>query len=107
MPDNSSENYTYDGLNRRQPASGTPWVYNENGAVMSSGVATYSYDNDGNRATKTESGLATSYRYSKDDRLIRIERPTGTVLAEYQYDYRGRRLKKQTGGVTTYYYYTE
>jgi RHS repeat-associated protein len=99
-----NESYTYDGIGRRQPVSGAPWTYNANGAPLSTGAATYTYDTDGNRSTKSD-GVTTSYFYDESNRLVRVERPAGNVIARYGYDPLGERLWKEVSGQRTYYSY--
>ena len=96
-----------DAIGRRQPASGSPWSYNANGAVTATSTASYGYDLDGNRTTKTEAGVTTTYVHDELDRLIQVERPTGNVIARYGYDGFGRRLWKEVSGTRTYFYYDE
>jgi YD repeat-containing protein len=106
-PNAPSESFTYDQIGRRQPGTGAPWTYTAQGAVLSTGAATYTYDVDGNRRTKTEGGITTTYVYDEANKLIQVERPTGTVVSRYGYDPFGRRLWKEVGGVRTYFYYDE
>lgn len=102
-----SEAWSYDGLSRRQPSSGTPWAYNSNGALLSTGTTTYTYDVDGNRSTKYD-GVNTNYIYDESNRLIRVERPAGNVIVRYGYDPMGARLWKEDGaGIRTYFDYNE
>jgi len=101
------EHYTYDDLGRRQPASAEQWSYSNQGAVTNTGTAQYSYDADGNRTTKTDTTGETKFVYDESDRLVRVEKPAGTVLAEYHYDFFGRRMWKEVAGVKTYFYYNE
>jgi len=101
------EHYAYDNIGRRQPAAGPQWSYNPLGAVTDTGEAQYTYDADGNRSTKTDSSGTTKYIYDEASRLVRVEKPAGTVVVEYGYDSAGRRLWKQIGGVKTFYYYDE
>jgi RHS repeat-associated protein len=106
-PDLSDENYTYDAIGRRQPSSGTPWTYTKGGAVTNTGGIQYTYDANGNRSSKTEGGVTSEYIYDESDKLVRIEKPHGSVLAKYTYDSIGRRLSKEVGGIKSYYYYDD
>jgi RHS repeat-associated protein len=107
-PDQTEEKYTYDDLGRRQPADGSmQWGYTKSGAVKNTSNAQFSYDANGNRSSKIEGGVTTEYIYNEHDRLIRIEKPQGNVLAKYTYDSFGRRLSKEVGGTKTYFYYNE
>ncbi|MDC0358772.1 hypothetical protein OAO01_08150, partial [Oligoflexia bacterium] len=106
-PDTSTEDFTYDDFGNRQPKSGTPWQYDENGAVEDTGSVSFTYDLNGNRKTRTAGTTTTEYFYNESDRLIRVEKPKGTPIAKYDYDPFGRRLWKEVSGTKTYYYYTE
>jgi RHS repeat-associated protein len=102
-----NESYTYDGLSRRQPASGAPWTYNANGAPLNANGVVYTYDSDGNRSTRSD-GVTTSYIYDESNQLVRVERPTGNVIARYGYDPMGERLWKENGaGQRTYFEYDD
>jgi RHS repeat-associated protein len=106
-PNLAEEGFSYDEIGRRQPLSGAGWSYNPVGAVTSTGSAQYTYDANGNRRTATENGVTTEYFYDESDKLVRIEKPLGTIIAEYGYDSLGRRLWKKVSNIKTYFYYTE
>jgi RHS repeat-associated protein len=106
-PNLTEESYTYDDLGRRQTVGHAPWTYTASGAVTSGGGAQYTYDNGGNRKTKTVGGVTSEYFYDEGDKLTRIEKPLGTLVAKYTHDVFGRRLSKEVGGVKTYFYYDE
>jgi RHS repeat-associated protein len=82
-------------------------VYGPHGALQSSGQATYTYDSEGNRSTKTEGGVTTSYFYNESNQLARVERPTGNIIARYGYDPLGQRAWKEVSGNRTYFEYSE
>ena len=103
----SEEHYTYDAIGRRQPAAAQPWTYNNQGAVTDTGEAQFTYDANGNRKTQTDASGTTSFFYDESDRLVRVEKPAGSVVAKYKYDFTGRRLWKEIAGVKTYFYYNE
>ena len=104
LPD---EDYAYDEFGNRHKLHEPPWSYDKNGAVLSDNNATYEYDDQGNRTKKTDSTGTTNYFYDESDRLIRVEKPLGTIVATYGYDPQGMRLWKEVDGVRTYFYYTD
>src|SRR5205814_2182959 len=68
--------------------------------LTAQGAATYSYDNDGNRLTKVEGGVTSSYGYDAESRLVSVSGPT---TASYAYDGDGYRVRKTVGGAATTY----
>jgi RHS repeat-associated protein len=65
---------------------------------------TYTYDANGNLATKTEGGNAWAYTWNALNQLTGITKNAVTV-ATYQYDPLGRRVEKVTGATTTRWAY--
>jgi len=71
----------------------------------STGVTrSFTYDANGNLASKTEAGTTTTYDWDATNRLAAI-RQGASVLASYSYDGIGRRATKTASGVTTAYVY--
>lgn len=58
-------------------------------------VTSYTYDANGNRSSKTEGGVTTSYAYDFDNHLVQVSTPTATVGA-YGYSGDGLRVSKTT-----------
>ena len=73
--------------------------YDARDRLLDDGVASYTYDAAGRRATKTitSTGDVTRYSYDELGHLTRVELPTGTVV-EYTYDALGRRTGRTTDG---------
>jgi RHS repeat-associated protein len=90
-----SVNYTYDDLYHLTDEAIVDGV---NGNRTSG----YTYDNVGNRLTKTVNGVTTTYSYDGNDRLLN-EKVGGAIVAEYSYDNNGSTLTKMENGVTTTY----
>ena len=73
-------------------------------------MITYTYDAVGNRFTKTENGITTTYTYDDNDRLIQegditysydnngnlIEKNSADEQIEYSYDYENRLIRVET-----------
>jgi RHS repeat-associated protein len=56
---------------------------------------------------KTVDGTVTLFFYNIEDRLVRVEDGSGSVIATYGYDPFGRRLWKEVSGVRTWYMYAD
>ncbi|MDR3403122.1 MAG: RHS repeat-associated core domain-containing protein [Chthoniobacter sp.] len=91
-PDDT-ETFAYNSLNQltqlviSKPARfGQPAVSQTN---------TYSYDFNGNRATRTEGAISTAYAYDYDQRLLSVATDDQPTYA-YTYDYRTRRVLTST-----------
>lgn len=103
-----NETFTYDAANRLTSSNTTgSWVYDANNRLTQQGTTTYTYDNNGNRQSKTEGGTTSNYFYDAANRLIRVEDGASQVIATYGYDPFDRRLWKEVSGVRTYYYYED
>ena len=98
----------------------TDYTYNEFNQLVSSNEdrslegntshKTYSYDNNGNQISETDSitGKQTSYSYDADNRLASATGKTGETVdytQQNQYNGFGQRVKKQEGSDTTEYFY--
>ena len=88
-----SQSYAYDKLNRLTSVS-------ENGQV----IATYTYDNKGNKIQSISNGDTTNYIYNLANMLT--SQVTGTKLSEtYTYYLNGNQKTKVSNGDTTTYTY--
>ena len=98
----------------------TDYTYNEFNQLISSNEdgdfegntshKTYSYDQNGNQTSETDSitGKQTSYSYDADNRLMSATGKTGETVdytQQNQYNGFGQRVKKQEGSDTTEYFY--
>jgi RHS repeat-associated protein len=104
---NPNEAYWYDPEGNRKPSSGnTTWVYdplNNELDANPTGV-TYTYDANGNRATRTVGTTTSTYTYDYENRLIRVVKP-GSSTVSFEYDALGRRVKKTVGSTVTLFWY--
>lgn len=101
------EAYSYDQLGNRVTSHLSPsYTHNLANRLTADGVFDYTYDADGNVITKKEraNGLVTSYTYDSENKLTRINFPTGSS-ATYKYDALGRRIEKNIAGEVTRYVY--
>lgn len=62
-------------------------------------TVSFTYDNDGNRKTRTENGQTDTYEYDFENRLINLSKTSGLEpkAYSYQYDYRTRRIERIEG----------
>ena len=58
---------------------------------------TFTYDANGNRLSKTQGGVITTYGWDARDRLLWVKRG-GSLVARYDYDAYGRRIEKELFG---------
>lgn len=68
-----------------------------------SAITNLSYDNNGNLATETQSGVTTTYAWDARNRLTGISR--AGLTAAFVYDGLGRRNSKTINGTTTGFWY--
>jgi RHS repeat-associated protein len=87
--------YGYDSLSRLLSET-----IHDVGAPESRQIA-YTYDDVGNRLTKTDNGAVTTYIYNDNDQLE--TETTGGAATTYAYDYNGNTTSKATPGATTTY----
>ena len=101
------ESYTYDAVGNRETSHrSSTHVYDDANRLLEDGNFTYSYDANGNRATKTTKtgGSVTNYTFDDLNRLVQVDLPDGRT-AIYRYDAFGQRIEKTVGGETTRYVY--
>jgi RHS repeat-associated protein len=113
----ASNAYSYDSDSQLTGSSGTSNItygYDANGNQNTTGYTTgagnemthspgvtYTYDNDGNTITATNSSGTTTYTYDFENRLTNVE-IDGTVSATYTYDALGRRIGIDDSGTQTW-----
>jgi RHS repeat-associated protein len=100
----ANEAYTYDAAGNRISSSGTSLVYDANNRLVSDGTATFTYDNEGDLLSRTDSGGVTNYVWDSDHHLVGVRKPDGTTTT-YRYDPFGRRIEIAGAAQTTRYVY--
>jgi len=101
----TTESYTYDNVgNRLSALNSSPWAYNDWNELQSLPGATFTYDANGNMATKADASGSWTYEWNAANQLTRVLK-NGSEIARYSYDPVGRRVEKVAGGVTTTYLY--
>jgi len=105
------KSYQYDEIGNIIEKDGKTYSYGEGGAGVHAVTttddgttrATYTYDENGNMATKQiQGGEFTEFTYDTENRLINIVKD-GATIADYEYDGDGGRVKKDTdNGITRF-----
>ena len=108
-PTTNDEAFTYDAVGNRLTDAGVTgdWSYNQNNELLGYDGTACEYDANGNMIRKTSGEQITNYIYNLENRLVRVENGSGTVIAEYYYDPFGRRLWKEVSGVRTCFHYSD
>jgi RHS repeat-associated protein len=121
-----TETYTYDALNRLRTATrpslppkdyvydaagnrvtednGALWTYTERNELLTRPGSWFTYDLNGNTATKAEGIVPHTYEWNAENELTRVL-INGTEVARYAYDPLGRRVEKAVAGTLTRYAY--
>ena len=104
----TNESYSYDLAGNRTSSAGAPlgaWVYDRD-RLMQDGAATYTYDAEGNRLTRTDraTGGVTRYTWNAEHQLIGVRFPDGSSES-FRYDPLGRRIEIAHGSQATRYSY--
>ncbi len=101
------ETYTYDPVgNRIASHLSNAHTVDAANKLLDDDNFTYTYDANGNLATKTAKvgGAVTTYHYDAQNQLIQIDHPNATT-STYKYDGLGRRIEKNVNGTITRYIY--
>jgi len=99
--------FTYDAAGNRLTRNAYNYSYgSSNNRLVEDSAFSYTYDVNGNMQTRTnkQTSEITTYFYDAENRLVRIELPSGIVNA-FAYDMNGlRAVKKDSRGTTLYVY---
>ncbi|WP_282156222.1 polymorphic toxin type 8 domain-containing protein [Cytobacillus gottheilii] len=104
--------YLYDNNGNRTQDGKYKYVYNKLNELVKimtlddQTVATYTYDEDGKRISKTINGQTTYFHYD-DNQVLFETNASGSITAEYSYDDFGRPLTMTKDGQTYYYVLNE
>jgi RHS repeat-associated protein len=100
----ASESYTYDSAGNRLtgPTSSVASTYDKANRLLSAGSTTYTWNGEGDLASKTNTatGTTTTYTWDADNRLISTKLSTGGGTTE-TYDPLGRLISETNGTQTT------
>ncbi len=102
----TTESYSYDAVGNRLSSLGmSMYSYNTSNQLASTPAATFTFDNNGNTLSKTDSTGTRNYTWDFENRLTSIVLPgTGGTVA-FKYDPFGRRIQKSSVSGTTIYLY--
>ncbi len=93
-----TEEYSYDSVGNRLsgPLATTRYTYGGANQLLSDGVFSYQYDNNGNMISRSQSGgLVESFMYYDDNRLLARNQ-------DFYYDAFGRRVARNNGCIDTF-----
>ena len=102
-----TEGYTYDAVGNRLTSAGPiSYNYNASNELTSTSTARYTYDNNGNTPSKTDTTGTTYYTWDYENRLTSVTLPGTGGTVNFKYDPFGRRIEKvaPTSGTTIYAY---
>jgi RHS repeat-associated protein len=102
----TTENYSYDAVGNRLSSLGlSPYQNNTSNQLTSTPNAVFTYDNNGNTLTKTDSNGVTGYTWDYENRLTSVTLPGSGGTVTFKYDPFGRRIQKSgPAGITNYLY---
>jgi len=103
----SDESYSYDANGNRTNAGYQTGVNNQ---LLSDGVYTYTYDDEGNLKTRTKIGTSEvrTFTWDYQNRLVSVTDQFGTMATStvsYTYDVLNRRIAKSVNGSSTQFVY--
>jgi RHS repeat-associated protein len=102
----TTESYTYDAVGNRLSSLGvSPYQYNSSNQLTSLPNVGYTYDNNGNTKTKTDTSGITTYNWDYENRLSGVVLPGSGGTVSFKYDPFGRRIQKAAPGGTVNYLY--
>ncbi len=101
---NTTESYTYDPVGNRLSSLGvSPYNYNASNQLTSKPNTTYTYDNNGNTATKVDSTGTTQYFWDIENRMSSVTLPGSGGTVSFKYEPFGRRVYKSSSAGTSIY----
>jgi len=100
----TTESYSYDAVGNRLSSLGmSPYAYNSSNQLMSTSVATFTYDGNGNTLTKVDSSGTTQYNWDFENRSTSVVLPGTTGAVTFKYDPFGRRVQKSSASGSVNY----
>ena len=103
---NTTESYSYDPVGNRLSSLGvSSYTNNTSNELTSSSAASYTYDSNGNTASKTDSTGTTNYTWDFENRLTQVALPGTGGTVQFKYDPFGRRIEKISPTTTSIFAY--
>src|SRR5467141_3204981 len=94
---NTTESYTYDPVGNRTASLGvSSYTTNASNELTAIPGVSYTYDSNGNTASKTDSTGTTNYTWDFENRLTSVTPPGSGGTVTFKYDPLGRRIEKTT-----------
>jgi RHS repeat-associated protein len=91
-----AENYSYDAIgNRTASQLSATYGYQPFNRLTSTTNATYTYDNNGDLVSRTDSSGTTTFTFNEENQLTQVTLPNGLAV-NYKYDGLGRRIQRTT-----------
>jgi RHS repeat-associated protein len=105
-PLQTNESYAYDSVgNRTSSHLSATYGYQPFNRMTSTSSATFTYDQNGNLLSKTNSSGTTQYLWDFENRLRQVTLPNGNTVS-YKYDALGRRAQRApSAGASTNFIY--
>ncbi len=103
---NTTESYTFDAVGNRLSSLGvSSYTNNSSNELTSTSSTTYTYDSNGNTATKVDSTGTTTYAWDFENRLTSVTLPGSGGTVGFKYDPAGRRIEKISPSATSIFVY--
>ena len=91
-----NENYTYDAVgNRTSSHLSASYSYQPFNKLTNTASESYTFDNNGNLLTRTDSQGTTTFTWNEENQLTQVTLP-GSLTINYKYDGLGRRIQRTT-----------
>jgi RHS repeat-associated protein len=101
----TTESYSFDVVGNRLSSLGvSPYSYSSSNQLTEKPGTTYSYDDNGNLSSKTDTSGTTTSTWDYENRLARVTLPGGSQVS-FKYDPMGRRIQKTSAAGTVNYVY--
>jgi RHS repeat-associated protein len=102
----TTESYSFDAVGNRLSSLGvSSYTYNSSNQLTATPAVSFTYDNNGNTLTKTDSTGTRTYAWDFENRLTSVVLPGSGGTVTFRYDSFGRRIQKSSANGTTNYLY--
>jgi RHS repeat-associated protein len=102
----TTESYSYDPVGNRLSSLGVAsYTVNSSNELTADSNASFSYDNNGNTTSKTDSTGTTNYSWDFENRLSSVTLPNSGGTVSFKYDPFGRRIEKISPNATSIFAY--